>query len=64
MIKEGTLWGSADGKVFRVIKSVVIEGKEWVHYICVCDQCDPSSKNREYSCYEESFLLRFTQRPE
>jgi hypothetical protein len=54
MVKEGSIWYSADGKRFHVIHRVEIDGHAWVHYI------EENKENcREYSCYEESFLLRF-----
>jgi hypothetical protein len=59
MVKEGTKWGSADGKVFHVIHRVEVDGKIWIHY-----EQDNCKECREFSCYEESFLLRFTQLPE
>jgi hypothetical protein len=54
MIKEGSKWGSPEGKEFIVIHVIEKEGHIWVHY-------RDNSKNelREYSCYEESFLIRF-----
>lgn len=59
MVKEGTRWGSSDGKIFHVIHRVEIDGKIWIHY-----EQDNCKECREFSCYEESFLLRFTQLPE
>jgi hypothetical protein len=61
IIKEGSKWDSADGKVFRVIQIVEVEGHTWIHYI---NDSLPEDKNREYSCYQESFLSRFTPLPE
>ncbi len=59
MIKEGSRWWSADGKVFHVIHRIEVDGKIWIHY-----EQDNCKECREFSCYEESFLLRFTQLPE
>jgi hypothetical protein len=59
MVKEGTKWTSADDKKFHVIHRVELDGHTWIHYI------EEGKENcREYSCYEESFLLRFRQVPE
>jgi hypothetical protein len=61
MIKQGSKWDDGNGKVFRVIQIVQIEGHTWIHYIN-----DRLSENetREYSCYQESFLSRFNPLPE
>jgi hypothetical protein len=64
MIKEGTLWGSADSKVFRVLHTVEIEGKTWVHYREDFGLKVPADECKKFSCYEESFLARFRQLPE
>jgi hypothetical protein len=61
IIKEGSKWDSANGKVFRVIQVVEVEGHTWIHYI---NDRLPENENREYSCYLESFLSRFTPLPE
>jgi len=61
MIKEGTRWDGGNGKTFRIIQIIQIEGHTWIHYIN--DQLS-DGENREYSCYLESFLLRFRQLPE
>lgn len=58
MVKEGTRWGSSDGKVFHVIHRIELEGKIWIHYIL-----ENKEKSTEFSCYEDSFLLRFTPLP-
>jgi hypothetical protein len=55
MVKEGTRWMSADGKAFHVIHRIELDGQIWIHYI------EENKENcREYSCYEDSFLSRFT----
>ena len=61
IIKEGSKWDNANGKVFRVIQVVEVEGHTWIHYI---NDRLPENKNREYSCYQESFLSRFRPLPE
>lgn len=59
MVREGSKWWSSDGKVFHVIHRIELEGKIWIHYIS-----ENKEKSTEFSCYEESFLARFTQLPE
>lgn len=59
MIKEGSKWSGSDGKVFHVISVIELEGNTWVHYIL-----ENAKEPREYSCYLESFLSRFTALPE
>jgi hypothetical protein len=61
MVKEGSKWSSSDGKIFHVIHRVELEGHTWIHYI---RETKDESLNREYSCYEESFLSRFHPLPE
>ncbi len=64
MVQPGTLWGSADGKRFRVISVTEIEGHTWVYYRDNRGWSVSEDQIREYSCYLESFLSRFTQMPE
>ena len=64
MVKEGTLWGSADSKQFRVLHCVNVEGHTWVHYREDRGYKVPVNECKEYSCYIESFLERFRQLPE
>ena len=59
MIKEGSRWSSSDGKIFHVIHRVEIEGNIWIHYIL-----EAQEDSKEFSCYEESFLIRFSPLPE
>ena len=61
MIKQGSKWSGSYGKIFRVIQIVQIEGHTWIHYI---NDRSPENETREYSCYQESFLSRFTPLPE
>lgn len=60
-IKEGSKWVGGNGKIFRVIQIVTIEGYTWIHYI---NDHASENENREYSCYMESFLSRFRSLPE
>jgi len=59
MVKERTRWTSSDGKIFHVIHRVELEGHVWIHYIL-----EDKENSTEFSCYEESFLSRFTPLPE
>lgn len=61
MVKEGTKWSSIDGKVFHVLHVVEIEGNTWVHYIL---ETKDANVTKEFSCYQESFLSRFSPLPE
>jgi hypothetical protein len=57
MVKEGSKWvGSNSSDKFHVIHVIELDGHTWVHYI---KENSPEHENREYSCYMESFLLRF-----
>ena len=57
MVKVGSKWvGVSD--TFRVIHVVELEGHTWIHYI---KENALEDSNREYSCYEESFLSRFRE---
>jgi hypothetical protein len=64
MVKEGSLWGTADGKFFRVLSVTEIEGNTWVHYREDKGIKVPVIQCREYSCYLESFITRFRELPE
>lgn len=59
MVKVGTRWWGQDGKKFVVIHVIEQEGHTWVHY-----RDDRRDEPREYSCYLESFLSRFSPLPE
>lgn len=61
MIKQGTRWSGSNGRVFVVIETVNLDGKNWVYYRT--DQ-PVDHLPAEFSCYEESFLSRFTALPE
>jgi Neuraminidase (sialidase) len=60
-IKIGSNWqGTGDHeKVFTVIHLVESDGHTWVHY-----RNNDKNAPAEYSCYVESFLDRFRERPE
>jgi hypothetical protein len=56
MIKEGSRWSGNDRKTFLVLHEVEVDGHQWVHY----REETLGEQPREYSCYRESFLARFT----
>lgn len=59
-IREGTKWWAGDSKVFVVISEVEADdGHKWVYY-----RDERGEPPREYSCYKESFLMRFRALPE
>jgi hypothetical protein len=62
MVKVGSKWsGTGNEKnIFRVIHVVELDDHTWIHYI---KENAAEDLNREYSCYEESFLSRFRELP-
>jgi hypothetical protein len=59
--KDGSRWTGGNRDTFRILNTVKeLEGHTWVHYIKENAEGDP----REYSCYLESFLQRFSPLPE
>jgi hypothetical protein len=63
MVKEGTIWTSGD-KNFRVLSVTNVDNNIWIHYREDKGIKVPSIECKEYSCYQESFILRFRQLPE
>ena len=59
MVKAGSKWLGNGNDKFHVIHVIELEGHTWVHYI----KENTTEENREYSCYEESFLSRFRELP-
>jgi hypothetical protein len=61
MVKQGSKWGTGNGKIFQVINVIEVDEHTWVYYrdIKVINE-----EIKEYSCYIESFLQRFTPLPE
>jgi len=58
-VSEGTKWRGID-KVFIVLAEVEADdGHKWVYY-----REELGNPPREYSCYKESFLQRFTPLPD
>jgi len=62
MVKEGSRWVGNGSETFHVIHTIELDGHKWVHYIK--ENAQTHDLNREYSCYEESFLQRFRPIPE
>lgn len=60
-IKTGSKWMGADRKMFTVIDVVDIEGNTWVHYREDLGIKVPTKECKEFSCYAESFVHRFTE---
>ncbi len=59
-IKEGSRWAGGDYRQKFIVLSVVETGNEvWVHY-----RDESGNPPKEYSCYKDSFLSRFTKLPE
>lgn len=59
-IKQGSRWaGSGYRQVFIVLSVVETNNEIWVHY-----RDEIGDPPREYSCYKDSFLSRFTKLPE
>jgi hypothetical protein len=63
MVKVGSIWSSPDKK-FRVISVAEVDGHMWIHYREDLGVKVSAKDCKEYSCYEESFLLRFRPLPE
>lgn len=63
IIKEGSRWRGSPDKKFIVLHVIEQDGNTWVHYR---DESNLSLEAgpREYSCYIESFLNRFSPVPE
>ncbi len=58
MVKSGSKWIGNGNEKFHVLDVIELEGHTWVHYI---KENAPQDAIREYSCYLESFLLRFRE---
>jgi hypothetical protein len=55
-VKEGTRWTSSDGNVFHVMSVAECQdGHVWVHY-----EQDNINESKTFSCWVDSFVLRFT----
>lgn len=60
-IKIGSKWTGTEGRNFVVISTMQIEGKNWVYYRA---ENPKDHMPKEFSCFEESFLVRFRPLPE
>ena len=59
-IKEGSRWtGTNYDKKFIVLSEVQLDDGVWIHY-----RDEQGNPPKEYSCYKDSFLSRFTALPE
>ena len=63
-IKAGTLWRDARGNFFRVLSVVEQDGHTWVHYRRDTGVKVSVLETTEFSCYQESFIERFSETPE
>lgn len=61
MIERGSVWSSSDGRTFQVIAEAVVEGNTWIHYRRIDNEIE---EPKEFSCYKDSFLSRFTKLPQ
>ena len=59
MVNVGSIWRTTEDRQFMVLSVVEDNGHTWVHYR-EHDMKRPTLECKEYSCYEESFLARFT----
>ncbi len=57
--KVGSRWWSGDGNKFMILGVVAQENHVWIHYRDDNGETEP----KEYSCYVESFVQRFTELP-
>jgi len=62
-VKVGSVWASSEGQKFRVLSVVELEGHTWVHYRQDQGIKVPVIECKEYSCYLESFMARFSPQP-
>lgn len=60
-IQNGSRWSGNDGKVFIVINTINVDGHDWIYYR---SEKPVDHLPKEFSCYTESFLSRFTPLPE
>jgi hypothetical protein len=59
-LKEGSRWtGNDHSKKFIVLSEVQLDDGVWIYY-----RDELGDPPREYSCYKDSFLSRFTALPE
>ncbi len=59
-IKLGSRWaGAGYRQIFVVLAEVKLDDAIWIHY-----RDEAGEPPREYSCFKDSFLSRFTPLPE
>ena len=59
-IKLGSRWaGAGYRQIFVVLAEVKLDDTIWIHY-----RDEAGEPPREYSCFKDSFLSRFTSLPE
>ena len=63
-VKEGSVWRTTDDKKFRVLSVTEVEGHTWVHYRQDLGIKVPVVECKEFSCYIESFVERFSESAE
>jgi hypothetical protein len=59
MVTPGSRWKDSNYETYVVIDIANINGKNWIYYRL--DRMSDENKTREFSCYEESFVARFTE---
>lgn len=52
-IKLNSCWCDREGKKFTVLQTAILNDNIWIQY--------RNEQGREFSCYEESFISRFTE---
>ena len=60
-VKEGSIWTASDQKEFQVVKTYHFNGKSWVHYREHSGPYYQTTNVKEYNCYLDAFVYRFTQ---
>ena len=58
-VREGTRWQAYTTTVVVLAEVEAEDGHKWVYY-----RDEKGDPPREYSCYKESFLLRYSPLPE
>lgn len=58
MIRTGSTWTDSSHRRFHVINTTEVNGKVWVFY--KLENPEKHNENTEFSCYEESFIARFS----
>ena len=61
MIKQGSRWAGSNSKKFIVLAEVNLDNEIWIHYR---EESAKGGTPKEYSCYKESFVSRFSPVPD